>query len=89
MPGFLHTGSKPPGIFLVLEENERAVEELTLNQSGCSLPEYIPTLLFSGVSCDTWSVEKGNDWCSRKGAPHPTFMGWSQVRQVFTFVLDI
>lgn len=50
MPGFPHMGGKVPGIFLVLEKNERAVEVLALNQSGCSLSECIPSSIFPRVA---------------------------------------
>lgn len=44
-------GGKVPGIFLVLEKkNERAVEVLALNQSGCSLSECIPSSIFPRVA---------------------------------------
>lgn len=51
MPDFPHMGGKAPVIFLVLEKkNEKALEELALRQSGCSLP-VCPSSLFPGFFC--------------------------------------
>lgn len=50
MPGFPRKGDKALVIFLVLEESEREVEELTLKQSRCPLPECIPSSLFPRAS---------------------------------------